>query len=184
MVAAMNVLAACASTQLTDVQVVPEAQRAKVQNVMVIGLFRDPMARHAYEADMVKYLEAAGVQAHASVDLLPPGTNPTRGQIEQLVQQHRFDGVVVGQLIDRRTEAYAYSEPAFYDWYGRVEPGAYAPVVQTTTTIVIQTRLFQTATGQSQFAASSQSIDPTSAAEVAEAHAQLVVGALKKDGLV
>lgn len=183
--AAAGVLVACAgSHQLTDVQLAPEAQRARVGNVLVIGLFQDPAARHAYEVDMVKQLQGAGARAQASVDLFPPGTLPTRQQVEQLVQQQRFDGVVVGQLVDRRTEAHVYSEPAFYDWYGYAQPGMYAPVTHASTTVVLQTRVFRASTGQAEFAASSQSIDPISAAEVADAHSQLVVGALKKSGLV
>src|SRR5690242_10815648 len=91
--AAIGVLTACAaSTQLTDVQVAPEAQRARVRNVLVIGLFHDPAARHAYEADMVKELQGVGVHAQASVNLYPPGTSPTREQVQQLVQQRGFDG--------------------------------------------------------------------------------------------
>ncbi len=184
--AAAGVLVACAgSHQLTDVQLAPEAERARVGNVLVIGLFQDPAARHAYEVDMVKQLQGAGARAQASVDIFPPGTLPTREQVEQLVRQQRFDGVVVGQLVDRRTEAYVYSEPDFYGWYGHAQPGMYGPVTtHTSTTVVLQTRVFRASTGQAEFAASSQSIDPISAAEVADAHSQLVVGALKKSGLV
>jgi hypothetical protein len=182
---AAGILAACAaSTELTHVQVVAQQQRVPVKNVLVIGLFQDPGARQAYETDMVAALRKAGAQAQAAGDLFPPGTIPTREQIKQMVQQKGFDGAVVGHLADRRTETSVYSEPVFYDWYGYAAPTMYAPTVRTSTTIVVQTRVFATSTGQAQFAASSQTIDPASAAEVAKPHAELVVGAMQKDGLV
>jgi hypothetical protein len=187
--AAAFVVVACSTpTQLTHVQVAPEAQRTKVRNVLVVGLFKDPSARKAYEYDMVKTLKEAGVQAQASQDLMPIGQAPTRPDVERLVKERGFDGAVVGHLVDAHTDVQAYGpvavDPGFYGWYGAAYPMAYQPTLETTTTVVVQTRVFATSTGQPEFSASSQSIDPHSAAEVAQEHAELVVNALKHEGVV
>jgi hypothetical protein len=185
---AMAVVACGTPTQLTHVQVAPEAQRAKVRNVLVVGLFKDPAARKAYEYDMVKSLKEAGVQAQASQDLMPIGQAPSRPDVERLVQQQGFDGAVVGHLVDAHTDIEAYGpvavDPSFYGWYGAAYPMAYQPTLDTVTTVVVQTRVFQTTTGSPEFSATSKSIDPHSAAEVAQEHAHLVVGALKANGVV
>lgn len=185
---AIAVVACISPTRLTNVQVAPDTERTKVRNVLVVGLFKDPAARQAYEYDMVKSLKEAGVQAQASQDLLQIGTPPSRADVQQLVEQKQFDGAIVGHLVDMRTSVQAsgpvVAGPGFYGWYGAAAPMAYDPVLETTTKVVVQTKVFQTTTGEAEFSASSESIDPHSAAEVAEGHAQLVVDALKKTGVV
>ncbi len=190
MVALAIAVAACTgSTKLTHVQVAPEAQRAKVQNVLVIGLFRDPAARQSYEYTMVDELKRAGVRAQASQDLFPIGKVPSREDVRELVERMHFDGTVVGRLVDTRTSVRATTapvavEPGFYDWYGWAGPYAYAPVLETSTSVIVETRVFETTNGTPEFQASSESIDPRSAVDVSKGHAKLVVGELQKNGLV
>lgn len=180
-------LACISPTRLTHVQVAPEAERAKVKNVLVVGLFNDPAARKMYEYNMVKSLKEAGAQAQASEDLMPIGKVPTRPDLEKLIQEKKFDGAVVGRLVDARTDVRSSGtiavDPGFYDWYGEAAP-AYNSVLETTTTVVVETRVFRTATGEAQFSATSQTIDPHSLSEVAQHHAPLVVGALRDAGLM
>jgi hypothetical protein len=184
-------LAACATTsKLTNVQVAPETQREKFRNVLVIGLFKDPGARQAYEAAMVSALETAGVKAAASQPLLPIGEAPTRETLERLVAERGFDGALVGRLIDSRTDVNAVPPagpmPGFYGFYGRAAPMAYSPgYLETTKTVVIETRAFRTAQeGMAVFSATSDTLDPTSANDAAQSLSKVVVDELRKDGFV
>jgi len=126
-------LATCATTsKLSNVQVAPETPREKFRNVLVIGLFKDPGARQAYETEMVKALQMAGVQAAASQPLLPIGEAPTREALERLVAERGFDGALVGRLIDSRTDVNAVPPAGptyvgFYGWAGWAAPMAYSP---------------------------------------------------------
>jgi hypothetical protein len=183
---------ACApSTKLTHVQVAPETPRSKVQNVLVVGLFKDPAARQAYEAEVVKALQAAGIQAHASQPLLPIGQPPTREALERVVSDKHCDSAVVGMLVDARTEVRAvppsgYAYAGFYGYAGWAAPMAYSPgYLETTTTALVETRLYRTDTpGAPVFAATSESVDPTSARDVAEPLSKLVVAELRKGGFI
>ncbi len=184
--------AACApSTKLTSVQVAPETPRAKLRNVLVVGLVKDPATRQSYEMQMVKALQAAGIQAAASQGLLPVGETPTREALQRLVGERGFDGAMVGRLVDSRTDVRAVppAGPAysgFYGYSGWAAPMAYSPgYLETTTTVVVETRVFRTAgDGAPVFLATSESVDPTSARDVTEPLANLVVAQLHKDGFV
>jgi hypothetical protein len=185
-------LAACASTtKLTNVQVAPESPRAKLTNVLVVGLVKDPAARQAYEMEMVKTLQAAGVQAASSQALLPIGEAPTREALERLVAERGFDGALIGRLVDARTEVRAVppSAPAyggFYGYYGWAAPMAYSPgYLETTKKVVVETRAFRTAgEGTAVFSATSESVDPSSAKDASQELAKLVVNELRKNGFV
>jgi len=183
-------LAACApATKLTSVQVVPESPRARVTNVLVAGLVKNPSARTSYEVEMVKALRAAGVRAEASQDLLPIGQAPTREALQKLVAEHGFDAALVGMLVDSRTDVRAVPpDPGygFYGYYGWASSYAYSPgYLETTTRVTVETRLFRTA-GETRavFATNSESIDPNSVAEVTQPLSQLVVAQLRKDGFL
>jgi hypothetical protein len=186
-------LAACAgSTQLEHVQLAPENPRAKVQNVLVVGLFKDPGARQSYEEEMVKALKGAGIQAAASQGLLPIGQTPTREDLQRLVAEKGFDGALVGRLVDARTDVRAVppSGPAysgFYGYTGWAYPVSYSPgYLETTKTVVVETRLFRTTSEDAPvvFSATSKSVDPSAARDVSMPLSQLVVNQLKKNGFV
>ena len=183
-------LATCATTsKLSNVQVAPETPREKFRNVLVIGLFKDPGARQAYETEMVKALQMAGVQAAASQPLLPIGEAPTREALERLVAERGFDGAVVGRLIDARTDVEAVPPTGpvgFYGFYGRAAPMAYSPgYLETTKTVVVETRAFRTAgEGTAVFSATSDTIDPSSATDASQSVSKVVVDELRKDGFV
>jgi len=191
MLAALAVaFAACAPpTTLKNVQVAPETPRPKFKNVLVVGLVKNPAARGSYESDMVKALQAAGVQAEASQALLPIGETPTREALQRLVAERGFDGAMVGMLVDSRTEVRAVPPSApggYYGYAGWAGPVAYSPgYLESTTTVVVDTRLFRTAgDGAPVFSATSETVDPRSAKDVTEQLSKLTAAELRKNGFV
>jgi hypothetical protein len=183
-------LAACGpTTKLNNVQVAPETPRAKLRNVLVVGLVNNSATRQSFEAQMVKELQAAGVKAAASQTLLPIGEMPTREALQRLVAERGFDGAVVGMLVDSRTEVRAVPPTGYAGFYGYsawAAPIAYSPgYLETINTVVVETRLFRTANdGAPVFSATSETVDPVSAREVTEPLAKLVVAQLRKGGFV
>jgi hypothetical protein len=190
LVAVALALAGCASgTKLTFVQVAPEpTPRAKFRNVLVVGLVKNPASRQAYEVEMVRALQAAGVQAASSQALLPIGDAPTRESLQRLVNERGFDSAVVGRLVDARTEVRAVppAGTGFYGYPGWAGPMAYSPgYLETTKRVVVETRVFRTAEeGVAVFSATSETVDPSSARDVGEPLAKLVVDALRKNGFI
>jgi hypothetical protein len=177
-------LAACASTTtLTSVQETPEGARAKLRNVLVVGMVKDPAARQSYEMEMVKALQADGVRAEDSRALLPIGAAPTREVLQRLVAEKGFDGALVGMYVDSRTEVRAVppANVGFYDYAAWAGPVVYAPgYLETTQQVVVETRLFETSKGNEPvFSATSESIDPDSVKDVTEPLAKLVVERLR-----
>jgi hypothetical protein len=177
--------------EVTDVQVAPETPRARFRNVLVVGIVKDPATRQAYETEMVKALQMAGVQAAASQALLPIGETPTRDALERLVPERGFDSALVGRLIDARTEVNAVPPAGpigFYGFYGWAAPMAYSPgYLETTQTVVVETRAYRTAgNGPAVFSATSDSIDPTSARSACHSQSlsKLVVDELRKNGFI
>jgi hypothetical protein len=184
-------LAACAPpTRLESVQVAPENPRAKLKNVLVVALVQNPAARQSYETEMVKALQAAGVQAASSQALLPIGETPTREALQRLVAEKGFDAAVVGMLLDSRTEVRAVPPMGYSGFYGYsawAAPVAYSPgYLETTKTVVVETRVFRTEREAAPvFSATTESVDPAAMREdVTEPIAKLVVARLKKEGFV
>jgi hypothetical protein len=183
--------AACGPpTKLQSVQVAPESERAKVKNVLVVGLVQNPAARQSFEAEMVKALREAGVQAAASQALLPIGEVPTREALQRLVVEKGFDGAIVGMLVDSRTEVRAVPPVGYSGFYGYsawATPIAYSPgYLDTTTTVIVETRLFRTQSDAAPvFSATSESVNAAAIREdVTQPLAKLVVAQLKKHRFV
>jgi hypothetical protein len=187
-------LVACApNAKLTNIQVAPENPRARIRHVLVVGIVKNPAARHSFEFEMVKALGKAGVKAEASGELLPPGTTPTREDLERLVAEKGFDAALAGMLVDSRTEVRAVPPSTAYGFYGYTTwatPVAYSPgYLETTKTIVVDTKLFRASgsnanTSAPVFSATSQTVDPNSMQDVTETLAKMVVDQLKQDGFL
>jgi len=101
----MLALSACAGPQVTRVQPLEESADAPYGNVLVVSLFKSFDARRYLEKEIVKALDAQGVQAIASTSLMEVKTPMTRQTYVAMVKSQNADAVLVTQLIDLETEA-------------------------------------------------------------------------------
>ncbi len=102
---ALVVLAACASTQVTQVKALSPDADAPYGNVLVISLFKSFDARRILEQELVKALEERGVAAVASTSRMNTRTPVTRETFLEMVDDLGSDAVLVTQLVSLDTEA-------------------------------------------------------------------------------
>jgi len=105
LLSAVLALCACAGTQVTRVQPLSETADAPYGNVLVVSLFKSFDARRYLEKDIVKQLEARGVNAVASTSLMDSRTPATRDTFLAMVKKLDSDAVLVTQPVSLDTKA-------------------------------------------------------------------------------
>ena len=97
-------LSGCATTEVLNVWHEKPLPESKLANVLVIGVIKEPVYRRIFENSMVKELEQLGVKASASYKLFPNADYLEKSIIVSKINQLKIDGVVVGMLVDKKTE--------------------------------------------------------------------------------
>lgn len=105
LLAATAILGGCAGSQVTQVQALSDAADAPYSDVLVIALFKSFDARRYLEKEIVKQLEAKGVNAVASTSRMDTRTPVTRKTFRDMAEALGSDAVLVTQLISFDTQA-------------------------------------------------------------------------------
>ena len=105
LLSALLTLSACAGPQVTRVQPLSDTADAPYGNVLVIALFKSFDARRYLEKDIVKQLEARGVNAVASTSMMDSRTPASRETFVAMVDSLKSDAVLVTQLVKLETQA-------------------------------------------------------------------------------
>jgi hypothetical protein len=181
-------LAGCASTRLDDAYVDPAYRGGPFQKLIVIGLGASEGGRAAFEEAVVETLRARGVAAAPSHDMFAASEDVTREAVESWAREGGYDGVLVTRLLDVQRDT-IYHPPTYYgDFYGYW--GSYGPFVTDpgyvtqTTTLVIETTLFDAATAGVVYSVVSKTFDPGSRREVIDELVPLLVRDLTERGLL
>ena len=128
-------LAACAGPQVTRTQPLAESADAPYDNVLVVSLFKSFDMRRFLEKEIVKQLEAQGVDAVASTSLIDVKTPLNRDTVLAAVGKTNSDAVLVTQLLDgqtsvkvrdRRPESTYNVRPTYYYNVWNVELAEYS----------------------------------------------------------
>ena len=98
-------LSACAGPQVTRTQPLEDSADAPYSNVMVVSLFKSFDMRRFFEREIVKQLEASGIQAVASTSLVDFNTPLNRDTVIEAVTRANSDALLVTQLLDSETTA-------------------------------------------------------------------------------
>jgi hypothetical protein len=98
-------MAACASTQVTQVKLLSADADAPYGNLLVISLFKSFDARRYLEKEIVQQLEAKGVNAVASTSRMDTRTPVTRKTFLAMVEDLDSDAVLVTQLVSLESQA-------------------------------------------------------------------------------
>lgn len=193
-------LCACAGTQVSRVQPLSETADAPYGNVLVISLFKSFDARRYLEKDIVKQLEARGVNAVASTSMMDSRTPVTRETFLAMVDSLKSDAVLVTQLVNLETEAKmkdarpesTYNiRPTYYfnvwsvDLKEYVEPQG----LQLKHEIVLATQLYSAATKEPVWAIESRTnismdYDERGDTSVIADEAKTITSYLSRDGLL
>lgn len=193
--AAMLGLAACGT--VTTVPLVwkdPDYAGAGFQRILVIGVAEQPGTRRLFEDRFAAALAERGAAATASYALLPDPNRLGEERIRAAMTDGGYDAVIVTRLVDEEERTTVvpprtYTVPGFYTgYYGYYrrswdvvhEPG-YTRVVKV---VRLETNLYAAASGALVWSGQSETLDPSSVADVIASATAAVAGQLADDGLI
>jgi len=181
-------LAACASTSLTNSWSNPNYKGPPLRRLLVVGVSSQPAQRRTFEDEFVKELKGAGVDAVASYNFIAEDGQVEEARMKQAVKEAGADGVLITRLvrIDVNTQVSpAYRPAGFYGGYSYAWGGFYDPAAVTTTdTIVLETSLYGVDNSGLLWSGTTQTFAPTSIKENTPGFAKIIIGALQKQKFV
>lgn len=179
------ILAGCASTTLQSTWRDPTFTGGPFKRVFVVGLSaRDGTARRVLEDVLVAKLKAGGVDAIPGWQFLSDAPMD-EAAFAAAVAKTGADAMLMVRLlgVETQTTVWPPMGPRI-GWYGAYS-GWYAyPDVTQTQTAVIETTLFDTKTRRVVWSGTSETLNPTSVQKDAPAFADVILGALRKDGVL
>ncbi len=95
-------VAGCASTIIRSTRRAPDFHNAQIRRVMVVGVFKDPSLRKAFEEEFVRQWKARGVDAVSGLDVLPSTATLYKVGIAPVAKVQGFDTVLVARVLERR----------------------------------------------------------------------------------
>lgn len=178
---------ACSSTKLVSTFEDPGFSGGPFRKLMVVGLGASEGGRASFENAVADKLAAQGVLGVASGNVLVAAADLNRDAVRGWVEKDGYDAVLVTRLVDTKNET-TYRPPTYGDFYGYW--GYYGSYVSSpgyvleTTTLLIESTLFDAATGKVVYSAESKSFQPSSRDQVVHELVPLLVGDLTKRRLL
>jgi len=147
-----------------------------------------------FEDIMVQRLQAAGVQAVPGYTTVPPDARRSEAPFAAAVAATGADGVILVRLIrvDTKTQVSTMMMPGpmIGPWGGFYGPGFYGggfyavPEVTQYDVASVETNVYAVATRTLVWAATTQTVNPTTVEKEAPGFADIIVGQLRARGLV
>jgi len=172
--AALLLLAACASTTLTNAWKDPAYSGGGFRRLLVVGATDSPTHRRVFEDEFARALRAAGVEAVASYTLIAQDdTKIDDAALKAVVRKQGLDGVIMTRLvrIDKKTvytPGYAWGVPALayrdslYGYYnGAWSPYAMPAEVREYESAVLETTLWNAADDKLVWTATTETFAPS-----------------------
>ena len=188
------ILSACATnTRITNSWHEADYAGGRFQRVVVMGFGDDGAIRRVFEDQFVRTLQAAGVTAIPSYSLVPGLSESDLPAVREAVARTGADGVLTTRLVgvDKRVSVYP-SQPmvppyvgyrrGFYSYYSSVmmaPPSAYNYDVVT-----LETTLWQVVGEHLVWSGTTESFAPTDVKEASATFADVIVKALRAQGLL
>ena len=184
-------VAACASTNLSNSWTTPDFKGPPLKKLMVVGVSNQPALRRTFEDEFVKELKAAGVDAVASYNFIPEDGQVEEARVTQAVKEAGVNGVLITRFIrvDVNTQVtQGYPPMVGMGWYGGYA-GAYGgfydpPMVTQTDTLVLETSLYGVDESHLLWSGTTQTFAPTNLKQEMPGFAKVVIGALQKQKLI
>jgi len=183
-------LAACASTSLTNSWTDASYKGPKLKKLMVMGVSNQPALRRTFEDEFVKSLKAAGVDAVASYQFIPDDGKAEEARVKEAVKQAGADGVLITRLVRVDVNTQVASPPptmgmGFYGGYTGAWGGFYdPPVVTQTDTIVLETNLYGVDASRLLWSGTTDTFAPTNMKQEMPDFTKLIIGQLKSHKLI
>jgi len=184
-------VAACASTTLSNSWTSPDYKGPPLKKVMVVGVSNQAALRRTFEDEFVTDLKAAGVDAVASYNFIPEDGQVEEARVTRAVKEAGVNGVLITRFV--RVDVNTQVTPAYppmmgMGWYGGYA-GAYggfydAPMVTQTDTLVLETNLYDVDESHLLWSGTTQTFAPTNLKQEMPGFAKVVIGALQKHKLI
>jgi hypothetical protein len=148
-------LASCSSTKITDSWQAPTLHRSDMKNVLVVGVSGNPTNRVLFERGFVDALTSRGIRAAASFQAVGDAF-PTRDAVTAYVRKNSVDYVIVTRLggtevtrerVPEQVRTYYVGPwyPTYADYWNTVT-FTRDSYVDTKTTVVLTTSIYDTRT--------------------------------------
>jgi hypothetical protein len=154
----------CAGTGITP-EYTDDTFTGKVSNILVIALTGSELHQRNFEKAIVSQLKSAGVDAVSSAEVmaLPEDLILTKEMILGAIKKHGNDAVIITQLIDRQNEDTYRRGSNSLDYYGYYRTGrSYLNAPRSknanTTTVLLETKLFDVKTEKLIWAGTSETL--------------------------
>jgi len=189
------VLGCGARTRLGAVWSAQEPGPKPLTNILVVGIGAEAAPRRVFEDQLASALVARGNQAVASYRLLPSEEMLAQADLAGVVERGGHDAVAVTRLVavdqeervvpPRSGVSFGMGSGGYYGHYGTSWGINYSPgYVTHSTTVHLETRLFQVAGGGLVWTAESDTFDPGSVEDVVQSVSQALVARLADDGWI
>jgi hypothetical protein len=184
----------------------PDSPRQHFNRFAVMSTNRDPLLRQTVSSAMIQALRQKGADAVQGAEVLPAGlydaapgaeagAAPNSAAIRESLKKSRCDGALVLSFLERKTakvwvpgETYLARrdmwDPFDHYWYSIYEtvntPGRF----EDHSEIVLESALFDTATGQLVWKVRSRTFNPSGIREASQSRAQAVAEAMQNEGFI
>jgi len=178
------------STKLTAHWGDKEYEKGRIKKILILGIAKRESIRRIFEDDMVEKLEYYGVVGFPSSQLFPIGEKLDTTSFRLHFKNEGFDAVLTSELVSSDKEqryepGYGYSGygGGFYGNYGRSYNNMYSPgYTYTTTTIRIETNLYDTKTEKIIWSGISETFDPSNDMDAIRSLNRALTSVLNKQG--
>ncbi|MFO1314462.1 MAG: hypothetical protein U1F58_02570 [Burkholderiales bacterium] len=192
--AAATVLAACQTTSIQSAWFDTSYKGGPFRKIVVVASDGTTSDSRVFEDIMVQRLQAAGVQAVPGYTTVPPDARRAEAPFAAAVAATGADGVILVRLVrvDTKTQVSTMMMPGpmIGPWGGFYGPGFYGggfyavPDVTQYDVASVETNVYAVATRTLVWAATTQTVNPTTVEKEAPGFADIIVGQLRARGLL
>jgi hypothetical protein len=184
-------LAACASTTISNSWTSPDYKGPPLKKLMVVAISKQPATRRTFEDEFVKELKAAGVDAVASYNFIPEDGQAEEARVTQAVKESGAQGVLITRFV--KVDVNTPYAPAYPGMMGMGYSVGYAgawgsyydpPMVNQPDTLVLETSLYGVDESHLLWSGTTETFAPTNVKQEMQGFAKVIIGALKKRKLI
>ena len=185
----VTVLAGCASTNITNSWVTPDAQPIAFEKTLVVFIHSSEAIRRIAEDRLAQRIGAD--RAVASHTLISQDEVRDTEAARAKVDAGGFDGAVVMRVIGRDQQltyqpgmAYPAHYGGFYSYYGYGWPAVYDPgYLRTDTIVTVETNVYSVADDKLLWSGVSETMNPSDVEKAVDDVADAVARELRRQGL-
>jgi len=193
-VASIALLAACQSTSIQSAWYDTSYRGGPFKKMVVIASDGTTADSRVFEDIFVQKLNAAGVVAVPGYTTVPPQARSAEGPFAAAVGATGADGVIIVRLlrVDTKTQVSTVMMPGpmIGPWGGVYGPGFYGggfypvPEVNQYDVAEVETNVYAVTTHSLVWAATTQTVNPTTVAQEAPSYADLIIAQMRARNLL